>query len=324
MFGLSVIQFLVTLLGGAVFGVGLSNIRKHMLAGILLTIAGVLIILFALFYPSIQISFNSPPWLGCKENDPCAKSTETVDVENISTPAPTISATEVQPTESAQAQPTQIIAPTSTPTEEKLQPTATTAPTSTLPMPTAVVEPTTGELFHTPVQCTKKFNDESSWLICEPGEINDNTTAWTIGQLEASYHQNVPEGAFAYFSLGQGNIAIDGVNFKLKGETGLNFLVIIRGRIDDNIVDSDLNETAVITKFVPGHAIWAYMPKGAYVSMNWFRQQLVASTTEGFTNCGATGCSRVKVILFDVNSHFYQEYEIRANDLDNWTLLESR
>jgi len=176
--------------------------------------------------------------------------------------------------------------------------------------------------FQTPVKATSVFNNDSAWMIAEPGVINTNETAWTVAQVDAPYHQNVPEGAFAYFSLGQGNIAIDGVNLNLKGENGLNYLVVIRGSIDDNIVDSDLNKTAVVTNFVTGHAIWSYMPKGAYVSRNWFRQQLVASSTENFTNCGAEGCSRVRVVLFDVDSHKYQMFEVHAGSLDSWTLIE--
>jgi hypothetical protein len=99
-------------------------------------------------------------------------------------------------------------------------------------------------------------------------------------------------------------------------------LVLIRGRIDDGIADSDLNLTAKLSSFKPGHAIYAHMPTGAYVSRDWFRQQLVASSTGGFTNCGATGCSRVQVVLFDVASHVYQMFEVKASDLDNWILVE--
>ena len=121
--------------------------------------------------------------------------------------------------------------------------------------------------------------------------------------------------------MGEGKILIDGVTLDLPGENGLNYLVLIRGRINDGIVDSDLNETATITDFVPGHAIWSIMPPGAYVSMNWFRDQLVVSTTTKGTNCGATGCSRTRIVLFDVDSHTHQVFEVRSGDLDNWTLV---
>lgn len=179
-----------------------------------------------------------------------------------------------------------------------------------------------GTPFMTPVRCQSSFNTDSAWLICEPGSKGDDTTAWTIGETAVPYHQNTPEGAFAFFSLASGDIAIDGVTLHLPGATGLNYLVVLRGRIDDNIVDSDLNETAVVTNFVPGHGIWGYLPKGAYVSKDWFRQQMVAATTQNFTNCGAEGCSHLKIVLFDVSSHKYQLFSVQAGSLDTWTLIE--
>ena len=203
---------------------------------------------------------------------------------------------------------------------------STAQPTDTASAPTAVLAgpslPRVGDLFQTPVQCEERFNNESAWLVCEPGVILDNTTAWTIPGTKEPWFVNVPEGGFTYFSMGEGDILIDGVKIHLPGERGLNYLVVIRGRIDDGIIDSDLNETAEVTNFVPGHAIWSHMPMGAYVSRNWFRQQLAASTTGGYTNCGATGCSLVHVVLFDVASHVYQMFEVKASDLDNWILVE--
>jgi len=185
------------------------------------------------------------------------------------------------------------------------------------------VEGVTGEPFQTPVEATDVFNEESSWLIAEPGVILDDTAAWVIPSVKAEHYVNIPEGGFTYFSLGGGIITADGVSLVLPGAKGLNYLVLVRGRIDDTIVDSDLNLTATVVDFVPGHAIWSIMPPGAYVSKGWFNQQLVTSTTTGGTNCGATGCTTVHVVLFDVDSHFYQKFEVKADNLDSWTLLKS-
>jgi hypothetical protein len=180
-----------------------------------------------------------------------------------------------------------------------------------------------GELYQTPVEMTDVFNEESSWLIAEPGVILDDTAAWVIPSVEAKHFVNIPEGGFTYFSLGEGAIGIGNTYLMLPGAEGLNYLVLVRGRIDDTIVDSDLNLTATVIGFVPGHAIWSIMPPGAYVSKGWFGQQLVTSTTTGGTNCGATGCTTVHVVLFDVDSHFYQKFEVKADNLDSWKLLES-
>jgi len=208
----------------------------------------------------------------------------------------------------------QLVAPTQVPL------TPTEAPAAVVPV--AVPEGNFPDnLFESPVVRTSVFNTESSWLIAEPGVLLDNTAAWTIPGTSQPWFINVPEGGFTYFSLGHGTITIDGVRLELPGAEGLNYLVVIRGRIDDTIVDNDLNETAEVTDFTPGHAIWSIMPPGAYVSRNWFRQQLVVSTTTGGTNCGATGCSLVKVVLFDVDSHFYQMFDVHAGSLDNWTLV---
>lgn len=176
--------------------------------------------------------------------------------------------------------------------------------------------------WQTPVRCEESFNEESDWLICEPGVILDNTAAWVIPSVDATHFANVPEGGFTYFSMGEGVIVIDGVALELPGEHGLNYLVLVRGRIDDTIVDSDLNTAAQVTEFVPGHAIWSIMPPGAYVSKDWFEDQMEVSSTTGGTNCGATGCSRIRVVLFDVDSHFYQMFEVEAGDLDDWVLLQ--
>lgn len=216
-------------------------------------------------------------------------------------------------------------APTAVPTSKVAVIEPTKAQTATVEPGRTVASSSLARLkdpFQTPVKCTGKFSDESSWLICEPGVLLDNTTAWTIPGTDEKYFFNVPEGGFWYGSMGQGRLLVDGVAIELVPEKGLNYLVLIRGRIDDGIVDSDLNLTSELTAHKPGHVIYSHMPTGAYVSKDWFRQQLVVSTTGGFTDCGATGCSRVRVVLFDVDSHFFQKFEVRAGDLDNWRLLE--
>jgi len=210
----------------------------------------------------------------------------------------------------------QLVAPTQVPV------TPTEAPAAVVPV--AVPEGNFPDnLFESPVARTSVFNTESGWLIAEPGKptIPPESLVFDILDVDQVYHINVPEGGFTYLSLGHGVITIDGVSLVLPGERGLNYLVLIRGRIDDTIVDNDFNETAEVTDFVVGHAIYTLLPPGAYVSHDWFRQQLVMSSTTGGTNCGATGCSLVKVVLFDVDSHFYQMFDVHAGSLDNWTLV---
>lgn len=179
-----------------------------------------------------------------------------------------------------------------------------------------------GTMFQTPVKATAIFNKESGWMFAEPGVLLNASTIFTIPGLNVPYSSNCPEGAFWYGSMGEGQIEINGVTIVLQPEKGLNYLIAIRCKIDDTIVDSDLNLTPKISKFVPGHATWAFMPTGGYISKDWFRQQMVASSTGSFTNCGATGCSRVRIVLYDVSSRRYQMFEVKSNALDIWTLVE--
>lgn len=202
-----------------------------------------------------------------------------------------------------------------------IEPIVTSTPLPSTPVPTAT-ELAVQELQLSSVETTDTFNEESAWLIAEPGVILDNTAAWTIPGTKDVWYANVPEGAFTYFSLGKGKITVDEYVLDLPYKEGHNYLVLIRGRIDDGKVDTDRNLTAEITDFVPGHAIWSWMPKGAYVSKGWFLQQLEASTTEGYTNCGALGCSQVTVVLFDVDSNTEQRFAIEAKSLTEWTVIK--
>ncbi|MBI5449393.1 hypothetical protein HY948_03710, partial [Candidatus Gottesmanbacteria bacterium] len=97
--------------------------------------------------------------------------------------------------------------------------------------------------------------------------------------------------------------------------------------IDDGKIDTDRNVTAKVTNFIPGHMIYSHMPVGAYVSRDWLMQQLQASSqitdaTKSYTNCGALGCSETIIKLFDVDTHLYQMFSVKADDLMKWVLVE--
>jgi len=222
----------------------------------------------------------------------------------------------------ATAAPTVVVKVTAqSPNTPTLEPTPLPLPNTPVPTATKLA---VQELQLSPVETTDTFNKKTAWLIAEPGVILDDTTAWTIPGTKDVWYANVPEGAFTYFSLGQGKITVDNYSLNLpyqKYLKGHNYLVLIRGRIDDGKVDTDRNLTAEITEFVPGHAIWSYMPKGAYVSKGWFLQQMVASTTESFTNCGALGCSHITIVLLDVDSHTEQRFVVKAKDLAIWVTM---
>ncbi len=212
----------------------------------------------------------------------------------------------------------------------KAQATATASPTAS-PSPTATAsantgnkigggkEPTfTGKLTASPVECKGTFIKDTSWLLCEPGVLLTNTATFTRAEVDATYQTNCPEGGFWYGSMQKGSIllpdSVGAVRLELKDYgPGTNHLIVIRCRLSDGKRDSDLNFTMKVGNFVVGHAIWSPIapqhPDGsAYISMNWFGQQLVTSSTTGGTNCGSDGCSKVYVDVFDVNSQFRKEF----------------
>lgn len=262
----------------------------------------------------------------CNLNSPIVNSnpTEVAAVDPTQTPyIMVVTATALPPTSTPEASPTVENTATPEPTATVVPPTATLEVTDTVT--TTVAGPdllVTGGLFMSPVPTQSVFNKESSWLIAEPGRLLDASAIFTIPGTNEVWESNCPEGAFWYGSMGSGQIEIDGVTIVLQPENGLNYLVLLRCKIDDAIVDSDLNLTPEISHFVPGHATWAFLPTGAYVSKDWLRDQMVASTTGGYTNCGATGCSRIRIVLFDVDSHYFELFEVNASALDTWSLIE--
>lgn len=197
------------------------------------------------------------------------------------------------------------------------------------------------------VDCQKTFEPVASdvdWITCEPGVLLTNTATFTRPEVNMVYHTNCPEGGFWYGSMHHGLINVKGVGVEVPDRgPGTNHLVLIRCALSDGKRDSDLNTTMDVGNFVIGHAIWSPIPANhpdgsAYVSMEWFGEQLVTSHTTGGTNCGSDGCSKVYVILYDVNSQSMQTFLVtdivgETSDADgdgiidyanaNWELIES-
>jgi len=91
MFGLTVIQFLFCLLGASIVTVGVVMAFTRSVWWTILSIIGIFVILLALFYPSIRITFNTPPWIGQS-----AALTEVVVVKQTATPhVPVVESTPV-------------------------------------------------------------------------------------------------------------------------------------------------------------------------------------------------------------------------------------
>lgn len=118
--------------------------------------------------------------------------------------------------------------------------------------------------------------------------------------------QNLPEGGFVLASAGQMTARVGEATFDFRPEPGKNYFFVVRGRYADGQQDSDLNKTMEFTNYKPGHALVnMYESRDrtntAFISEGQFLQMAQTSHSSG-TNCGAEGCSRLKVVFFDVNT----------------------
>jgi hypothetical protein len=175
------------------------------------------------------------------------------------------------------------------------------------------------------VACQSGFEPGTNWVLCEPGEILDNTATFTRAEVDAVYHTNCPEGGFWYGSLGKADIKAGGVLLSIPAQDHTNNLVVIRCPLSDGKVDTDLNLTLDVGNFVTGHVIWSpimpHSPYGAaYVSRDWFAEQLAVSSkltdnNIGGSNCGSAGCSITRVWTYDVNSQFLQVWEVSVDNI---------
>lgn len=118
--------------------------------------------------------------------------------------------------------------------------------------------------------------------------------------------QNLPEGGFILASAGVMVAKVGEAIFDFRSEFGKNYFFLVRGIYPDGKQDSDLNRTVEFTNYKPGHILVNMyesreQTNTAFVSEGQFLQMARTSHSTG-TNCGAEGCSRLKVAMFDVNT----------------------
>lgn len=119
-------------------------------------------------------------------------------------------------------------------------------------------------------------------------------------------YQNLPEGGFIFASAGQMTAKVGNATFEFRPEEGKNYFFVVRGLYPDGKQDSDRNKTVEFSNFVPGHAeVEMYQSRfetnTAFISEEQFLQKVCTSHSGG-TNCGAEGCSSLKVVFYDVNT----------------------
>lgn len=141
---------------------------------------------------------------------------------------------------------------------------------------------------------------------------------------EEPFYQNLPEGGWNFFSLGQGTFELgasdDEGKFKagdfkieLPHRDGHNYFLIIRGMFNDGEQDSDRNGTVRVTDYVPGHALaMMYEARNesntAFISEGQFLQ-MAATSHNGGTNTGAEGASGLTAVMIDANTGAYAVME---------------
>jgi len=135
-------------------------------------------------------------------------------------------------------------------------------------------------------------------------------------------HQNVPEGGFVFFTGGQMKVEIENIIVEMPYEPGHNYFFVARGIYPDGKQDSDLNKTAKITNYKPGHLQVRMYPSAlktnlAFISEKQFLQEAVTSHITG-TNCGAEGASKLTLVAVDINTgatQIWRHEQQRSTDL---------
>ena len=184
----------------------------------------------------------------------------------------------------------------------------------------------TGDLFMSPVLTTSSISGATTWIVNEPGVLLDATATFDRGSTAGIHYLQCPEGGFAFASLGGGDLQVGAITLHMPFAAGTNHLVLVRCQLDDGVRDSDLNVNLLLTGYVPANISTSPMPAGAYVSADWFMDQLevsagVSDMAGQGGNCGASGCSTTFIHLIDLDTGFYQEFQVNYNDLFKWELV---
>jgi hypothetical protein len=135
-------------------------------------------------------------------------------------------------------------------------------------------------------------------------------------------YQNVPEGGFVFFTGGQMKVQIGNIVVEMPHKFGHNYFFVARGTYADGKQDSDLNKTAKITNYKPGHLQVRMYPSAlksnlAFISEEQFLQEAVTSHITG-TNSGAEGASKLTLVAVDINTgatQIWRHEQTRSTDI---------
>ncbi len=195
---------------------------------------------------------------------------------------------------------------TQAPTQPTAAPTSTAAPIIT-PAPAVITPGWDTVWYKSPVVATGLTDTATQEIFAEPGVQLDAAAAWDY--MSASETPVlVPEGGYAYIAVGAADIA----GLPLTHEEGNIYLVVLRGIPDDG-TDADLNQIVTVTGYARGAGIYSQLPAGAYISVDWFVQQI--GNAKNAPNCGATGCKKATIVAIDLQTKTYRDWIV--TDLGN-------
>lgn len=137
------------------------------------------------------------------------------------------------------------------------------------------------------------------------------------------------EGGFTMFTTNRGTFSLpSGVTVHVEGDDTTSWIVLFRGKYADFNTPNDLNQTFVVSDYIPGNIEWiAYSgnPNGGFVSEgHWY--QIADGAMLGNNNCGREGCPYQFAMFFDVNTGGWvvlMRTWAQNGELSNWTLVDS-
>jgi len=185
-------------------------------------------------------------------------------------------------------------------------------------------------------EVTKQLKDELSWeTFAEPGIFpgwNGNQTRWNDFSAEET-PMLAPEGGWLYFATGSYKLSLfdseknEKTDFLFTAPAAEEriYLTIVKGLPADG-EDLDLNQIVMATDYVRGAGTYHDMPTAAYVSLDWFEQQIEAAREESpgieSPNVGDNGAEEVIVVIIDLETQTVRAWEVIGPDNDDWQRVD--
>lgn len=146
--------------------------------------------------------------------------------------------------------------------------------------------------------------------LAEPG-INLDETAAFDHMTASTTPVLVPEGATTYVAIG--SLSFSNVKFEYVARNNYQFL--FRGIPSDGKPETDLNRIVNVSGYTPGTGIFDALRAGAYVSQDWFIDQIKNSGRS--PNCGE-GCQMVTVVIVDLKTATYRQWTTTPSNPTVW------